>query len=333
MAIIMENIEVSIIIPAYNVEKYIKRTLNSIINQKFKFFELIVVNDGSTDNTKKIIEETLSNSTINYKLINKPNEGVSSARNRGIEHASGEYLFFLDGDDYITEDCIEKLYNALKNNKCDVAYTNYIKIKDNGEEIDVIPKPDLPLTSTSEFLIELELTMAITFSFCQILYKKSILTENNLFFNPNIEYGEDTEFALKTLVHTKTIAYVNENLIFYLQRENSATKRALFKRYDFINALEDIKEYYKLHNMPEYIIKLITNYRIPKSIWGNTIFLFDAGISYKDIIKELNNRDLIRKLNSFQRVNIDDFIFLFKIKLFNISPKFYYMARKLIIKR
>lgn len=328
----MEDIKVSIIVPAYNVEKYIKRTLDSIINQNFRNFELIVVNDGSTDNTRQIIEEILLNSNISHNIINKENEGVSIARNTGIKSAKGDYIFFLDGDDYIKEDCIEKLYNTLIKNGCDAAYTNYIKITDNGEELNIIPQVILPNTFSSEYLIKLEATMAITFSFCQIMYKRSTILDNNLSFSPKIKYGEDTEFALRTLTHINRIAYVPENLIFYVQREDSATSNALFNRYDFINTLDEIKNYFISNNLSRTISNLINTYRIPKSIWGNTIFLFDTDLDHNEVINELKRRGLIERLNSFKPVTKKDYIFIAKIKLFSFSPDLYYSIRNLIRK-
>lgn len=323
----MKRIKLSIIVPAYNVENYIKKTLNSIINQTFKDFELIIINDGSTDGTQKIIEETLLNSGINYNLINTPNGGVSNARNKGLEVSNGDYIFLLDGDDFINEDCIEKLYNALINRNCDVAYTNYVKISEDGEELSIIPPINLPEISSPEYLIQLEATMAITFSFCQIMYKKSILTDNNLFFNPEMEYGEDTEFALKVLAHVNQIAYVPEKLIFYVQRKDSASRNILFNRYNFVDALDRIIEYYMFNNLSEDIIKLIKTYRIPKSIWGNTIYLFDKNIPTKDVIAELKKRKLIHRLNSFQSIDKKDVLFASKIKLFTFSPILYYYLR------
>lgn len=326
----MDHIKVSIIVPAYNVEEYIERTLNSIISQTFKYFELILVNDGSTDNTLKIIEETLLNSDINYKIINKQNGGVSAARNAGIMAAKGDYLFFLDGDDFIKDTCLEKLFNALINNNCDAAYTNYIKVSDNGKKMDIIPKIDLPETSPPEYLMKLEATMAITFSFCQMMYNKSILMNNKLFFSPELKYGEDTEFALKFLTHINRVAYVPEEMIFYVQRGDSATNKSLFNRYDFIDVLDTIKEYYKFNNISENVLNLIDTYRIPKSIWGNTIFLFDTEINHKDVICELKRRKLINRLNLFQPVNKKDYIFIGKVKLFTAFPNLYYFIRNLI---
>ena len=107
----MDNIKISIILPVFNEEKYIKQTLDSLINQDFTDFEVIVVDDGSTDSTLQITEKTLKNSSLSYKIIHQENSGVSSARNKGIHHAEGEYIVFLDGDDYVLTNHLTQLYN------------------------------------------------------------------------------------------------------------------------------------------------------------------------------------------------------------------------------
>ncbi|MBR1609968.1 MAG: glycosyltransferase family 2 protein, partial [Methanobrevibacter sp.] len=108
----MDNFKVSVIVPVYNLSQYIGSTLDSIINQDFKSFELIVIDDGSTDDSLEIINEKLSKSLISYKVIHQENSGVSSARNRGLKEAQGEYIVFVDGDDYITGNHLSELYNG-----------------------------------------------------------------------------------------------------------------------------------------------------------------------------------------------------------------------------
>ena len=105
----MDNFKVSVIVPVYNLSQYVGSTLDSIINQDFKSFELIVIDDGSTDDSLEVINDKLSKSIITYKIIHQDNLGVSSARNRGIEEAQGEYLVFVDGDDYITGNHLSEL--------------------------------------------------------------------------------------------------------------------------------------------------------------------------------------------------------------------------------
>lgn len=108
----MDNIKVSVIVPVYNGAEYIGGTLDSIINQDFNGFEVIVIDDGSTDNSLEIIEERLSKSAIAHEIVHQENSGVSSARNLGIEKAQGEYLVFVDSDDYITGNHLSELYNG-----------------------------------------------------------------------------------------------------------------------------------------------------------------------------------------------------------------------------
>lgn len=129
--------KVSIIIPVYNVEKYIRQCLESVINQTYKNIEIIVINDGTKDGSMKIVEEYLEDKRI--KIINKNNGGLSSARNKGIEEATGEYIYFLDSDDWIEKDTIEVL---VKNSKdVDIIEANFFyfdeitKIKEKNKDI------------------------------------------------------------------------------------------------------------------------------------------------------------------------------------------------------
>lgn len=122
--------KISIIVPVYNVEKYLERCLDSILSQSFNAFELILVNDGSTDNSYKICEKYSYNDK-RIKLINKENGGLSSARNAGIEASQGEYIGFIDSDDYIDKFMYEILYNYAEKNKSDIVICKYKKVDAN----------------------------------------------------------------------------------------------------------------------------------------------------------------------------------------------------------
>ena len=117
---------VSIIIPVYNVEKYIERMLATIVKQTYKSLEIILVDDGSTDSCGKICDEWAKKDN-RIVVIHKKNGGLSSARNVGINIARGEYLFFCDSDDYISKNCVEYLYNTICNNQADIVVGNYIE--------------------------------------------------------------------------------------------------------------------------------------------------------------------------------------------------------------
>ena len=115
---------ISIIIPIFNVEKYLDRSISSLIEQTYRNFEVILVNDGSTDNSKCICEKDVSKDS-RFKLINQKNCGVAAARNTGLEYASGEYIGFIDPDDFAEKDYISFLYNNMINNKCDISICGY----------------------------------------------------------------------------------------------------------------------------------------------------------------------------------------------------------------
>ena len=124
----MDNYKVSVIVPVYNAEEYIGATLDSIINQDFNSYEIIVVDDGSTDQSPEIISEKLTKSTADYRIIRQDNAGVSSARNRGMQEATGEYLVFIDADDYVTGNHLSELYNG----ETDFSMVQFIK-KENDK--------------------------------------------------------------------------------------------------------------------------------------------------------------------------------------------------------
>ena len=125
--------KVSIIIPVYNVQKYLRKCLDSIVNQTFKNIEIIIINDGSSDNSLNICKE-YSKKDKRINIINKHNEGVSKARNTGLLYATGEYISFIDSDDWVEQNMIEELYNSITSNKADLCICNFIKENKNKRD-------------------------------------------------------------------------------------------------------------------------------------------------------------------------------------------------------
>lgn len=312
---------VSVIIPVYNAESYIEETLKSVINQDFKNFEIIIVNDGSTDSSLNIIENILNDSHIPNKIINQENKGVSQARNIGLENAQGEYIIFVDDDDIISKNHISCLFENTQNN--DGSFTKMLKINEMGdiiENMDIFSKINEKSQISAIDLIKLELKMEIPFSFCQIMYKKELITEK---FNMKAIYGEDTEFALKNLINMDTLGLCPKATYFYKQRESSSTNKAEFKRFYFINILEDLANYY-IKNDHKELADLIKTNRIPKAIFGNLMYFFYKNYDYLEIMDEMNQLKLFNKLKNFK----GESKFNFKIKLFLFNPKLYYKIWK-----
>lgn len=326
--------EVSVIIPVYNASKYIEKTLKSLVSQSFKDFEIIIVDDGSEDDSIEIINKFLLNHDFTFIIDSQENKGVSSARNRGLELANGNYIIFLDDDDILTNNHIENLYNSLKNNNSDLSFTYLSKINNEGKYLTNISDydsiKDLDLIDSDEF-IKLELDMKIPFSFVELMYKKDILDKNSIRFNENINYGEDTEFALKALVFSQNVAISHEFTYLYFQREGSITSNVYLERFDFVNVLDNFAKYYmdnsKTRN--KEVIDLIYTKRIPKAIFGNLMFLFYCDFPYDMIMDKVQSMGLLDKLRDFKSTSSLDRKFNIKIRLFLISPKIYYTFWKM----
>lgn len=327
----MNNIAVSVIIPMYNASKYIEKTIKSVICQDFNDFEIVIVDDGSDDDSLNMVKNFLFNESIPYIIESQKNSGVSSARNRGIKLSNGEYIIFMDDDDYISPKHISNLYNKIIDEKTDLSFTYLAKTDENGniltsmDSYNSIRDKDI---LTSKDLIKLEMLMEIPFYFVQIMYKKEIIEQYHIEFDESKIYGEDTEFALKVLTHAKKIGISKEFSYFYNQRGGSATSETYLNRFSYVDTLEDFSKYYSDNcNSREDIFEikeLIIKNRIPKTIFGNLMFMFYVDYPYTLIMDKVNELGLLEKLNQFNSYTKKDKYLNFKIKIFLISPKSYY---------
>ena len=312
----MYNYKVSVIVPVYNAEEYIGATLDSIINQDFNSYEIIVIDDGSTDGSPEIINEKLTKSTADYRIIRQENAGVSSARNRGMEEAIGEYLVFIDADDYVTGNHLSELYNG----ETDFSMVQFIK-----KENDKLSEPHRFSTEsiTCEEFIKKELRMEMPFNFWQLMYKASIIKENNIRFNPDLIYGEDIDFALRALLYGDEIAISNEATYYYIQHPQSAIKTSEYRRFEVIEIFENLAQYYKKQGRNDLADLIITS-RIPKAIFGNMNYFFYNDYDFDEVLSKMKEMDLLNKMSKFE----GDGKFKSKIRLFLLSPKIYYKTWK-----
>lgn len=203
----MEEVLISIIVPVYNVEKYIKRTIESIQNQDYKNIEIIVVDDGSPDNSAYIIN-SLAQKDTRIKVIHKENGGVSSARNRGLEVATGEYITFVDGDDWIEKDYVSYFFMLLQKYHCDLAMNRYNYSKNNKKSF------DKSYVITDETAIEWIYLEKIFVAVWNKMYKTSFLRENHLKFDEKIWYGEGMLFNIDCLQYAKKVA-IGEKCVYH----------------------------------------------------------------------------------------------------------------------
>jgi len=217
--------KISVIIPVYNVEPYIRKCLDSVINQTYKNLEILLVDDGSTDNSGKICDEYAKNDN-RIKVFHKSNGGVSSAKNIGLKHITGKYVGFVDSDDWIEPDMYEILYNALKSENVSVSVASYFK-ETAAESTPVTNMEHIPIgiVSTRDMLLY-PLKRDYYMGFCGYLWNKlflaNIFLNNNLKFDENINYGEDVLLYIKAILAEKCVGvYVDKQLYHYYQRDES----------------------------------------------------------------------------------------------------------------
>lgn len=220
-------IDVTIIMPAYNVENYIKASILSVINQTYQNWELIIINDGSTDNTQKIIEECLSLDPVAHRisLINQENKGVSHSRNRGISLARGKYISFLDADDYYDPRYIALMVAPLQANQADMTFCKFkeIEIGEDKREKIISQTPEGvkkilndSFTDHIEYIPQAKANMAI-------MYRLEKLRAQNILFQTDSHFAEDSEFVLKA-AFSFCITFIPEYLYIYIYREDSASR-------------------------------------------------------------------------------------------------------------
>lgn len=308
----MDNINVSVIVPVYNASQYIANTLDSIICQDFEGYEIIVVDDGSTDKSLEIINEKLENSSIPHKIIHQENSGVSVARNTGIDASNGKYLVFIDADDYVSKNHLSTLYDE------NYDFSLVLYAKKEGDKLTTLDSYSQDVISTYDF-IKMELNMQITFNFFQLIYKSDIIKNNNIRFTPGVVYGEDTEFAHKALNYGSEIAINNEVTYYYVQHPDSAIKTTEFRRFGIVKIFENIADFYSKNNRKDLADLIITS-RIPKAIFANMNFFFYNGYDFDEVMDKMKELNLLEKLSKFK----GDGKFRVKIRLFLLNPKLYY---------
>ena len=233
------NIKVSVIIPVFNAEKYILECIESLINQTLSDCEFIFVNDGSEDSSRQIIKH-YQNSDSRIKLINQENQGVSVARNNGLKIATGEYIGFVDADDFIEKDMYETLYDSAKKHECDVIISN-IEGEMNGHMlITAYPFPiNTPLNKNyiQTEILRYFLKYDNLNSVCNKIYKYQTIANYNIGFTPNVALGEDGMFNILFLSHASTLIYIDYTGYHYREAKKSATRDISNKDY-FSRAIE-----------------------------------------------------------------------------------------------
>lgn len=223
------DIALSIIIPVYNGEKFIDRCLKSVLNQTLKNIEVIVVNDGSKDNSEKLILEYKKIDT-RIKYISTKNNGVSRARNIGISYAKGEYIGFVDIDDYIDIKMYEIMYNKAKNNNSQIVFCGHISVRKNGQLNEIPSSKELIINDTDAKEKEIyygfiDLARPYLGMIWNKIYKRDFIQNNLLKFDTNRIIGEDFYFNLQAFTYASNIIIIPNTLYYYNKVDESSTRK------------------------------------------------------------------------------------------------------------
>ena len=230
--------KVSVIVPVYNVEKYITKCLESLVGQTLKDIEIIIVNDGSTDNSEKIIKEFQS-MYGNIKYYDKENGGLSDARNYGMKHATGEYIAFLDSDDFANITLYEKMYNKAKENNSDYVECDFYWAYPKKKGLRLKEDRGIRYTNKHEMF-----TYARVVAWNKLIKREIIRHE----FPKGLKY-EDLEFFYNLIPSIKKFDIVEEPLVYYIQRKDSLANKQDYTTGQIFNVLNNVIDEYKKNGL------------------------------------------------------------------------------------
>lgn len=278
---------ISIIIPCYNGEQTIKRCLDSVINQTYKNIEIILINDGSTDNTNEIIQPFLKDNRIKY--YDRINHGIGKTRNFGIKKAQGEYITFLDSDDYLERNAIKKLYNLAKKYNSDLVISDYCIVKEKTKY------EKIKSFSTTNIEQNPNLILDINLAPWNKLYKTDLIKD--ILFEEKLKY-EDAPFVIKSLLKAKKINKLDYPTHYYVINLNSETTIRDEKIFDIFKILDIIGTSVKAYSFLDkvyktLVIRVVCNYNIQqryqKKIKLSNRFINEGFKYMKKIDKDYKN--------------------------------------------
>lgn len=320
-----DKILISVVVPIYNVEKYLNKCVDSLLNQDYTNLEIILVDDGSTDNSSKIADE-YKEKNKNIKVIHKENGGLSSARNTGLKEAIGKYIIFIDSDDWIDTKMISTLFNLIKENDADISICGFLRTSGSDNDFKDINKPQIKTFTNMEAMMQ--------------LYNEDYLTEFVVAWNKlynielfkNIKYPEgkihEDEFTTyKLFYNAKKIVYTNEKLYNYRITPNSIMNKAFNpNRLYVLEAFKERTEFAKNIGYDEFYIKTLRRYcDLCIDCYSKCkSFLNDKALCEK--LKNETQKVYCEYMNNNPKFNVD----IIRFKAFFINYAIYKCINKLI---
>ncbi len=291
--------KVSIIIPAYNADAYIQKGINSLINQTYKNIEIIVINDGSSDKTKYIVENIKDKRII---LINNENHGIGYSRNLGIKKSTGDYIMFMDSDDYFDDNYVELMEDYIEKNNCDLVVSNYII--DSKKNIPItLEKENRVLEGSSKDKFILKINPAPW----NKIYKRDLVLNKS--FPTNLKY-EDVPFVIECMLDAPKIGFLNKYPYHYVMHANNETTSRNDERlFDIFQICDILKKIYEKYNYPYFcdsfvkiFIYYIKNAKYIKSRKIRRKFLKSIYKYLNEVDKNWRKCEYLNDLNYFKKL-------------------------------
>lgn len=323
------NQKISIIVPIYNAEKYLCECIDSILAQTYSDFELLLINDGSTDNSGSICNDYYQKDS-RIKVFHKENGGVSSARNLGILKSKGEYICFIDSDDFAENTFLQDLLNTISIHKSDIVICKYYEYHESKQKKNIPSTKQVENSGTGIEILNEIIKNDLTYPLWVSIFKATIIKDNNIQFSENIYYGEDQQFIYKALYYCKSFFSLNKTLYNYRVFSGSALSKKTLRQFDYPLAMIDIFYFLKNKNVSDELISNFISKKIPKSIFFSINLIFNSSqIKINDVHEFLRKNKLYHYIFlNFPLKNIPKiplYLYMFKVKT-------KYFIRKLVIK-
>ncbi|SDE64456.1 glycosyltransferase family 2 protein [Riemerella columbipharyngis] len=293
-------IKVSVIVPVYNVERYLDKCLSSLVNQTLEEIEIIVVNDGSTDTSQSIIDEFYHQYPAKIKPYTKENGGLSDARNFGIDRASGRYIAFVDSDDYVSETMMEDLYNLGEKHNADITICNIQKVDENGtvtQKLTQIPNMPEKIILREHFSVFSDLS----YFACNKIFRKELFEGNR--FKKGAHF-EDIQLIPQLLLKSTVVAQTQKFHYQYLERQDSITKTHTERGLDILKAVEDVEKAFA-KSQYKYDKKALENFCILEGVY--TFLAYLAFVRDDKIYREMSSQ--LRRFRDDRNLNLKKILF------------------------
>jgi glycosyltransferase involved in cell wall biosynthesis len=321
-----ETPQISILVPVYNTEDYLDECLNSIVEQTYKDFEVICINDGSTDNSRDIIQSYVKKD-YRFKLIDKENSGYGASMNRGLDEARGCYIAFLESDDFFAPEMLLKLHTVIKQYDAQVAKANCYHYWSTPQKKNTF-RQLVPRNLYNE-LVDTRRNRSIFYlqqSIWSALYRREFLNDKGIRFleSPGASY-QDTSFSFKVWFCAERAVFLPDALLHYRQDNINSSVNSVTKAFCVVDELHEIERFVAEHDTPDWVLGVITKLKLDTYLWNYDRLADELQLEFLlSVSKEFNSDNAAGSLDWSQLKRWDSH----DLRIILDSPEEYHHQRK-----